>query len=294
MKEPIGIIGVGLVGSTLAGHLLTAGYPVIGYDILPSRCDTLEAMGGRVVDSPRSVSEESNRVFLSLMSTDIVSRVLNGPDGVLVSDGKPRYIIDTTTGDPDETTTLAQEMKSHNIFLLDAPISGSSEQIRKKDGVVMVGGDPGAFAQCEDLFQAIAKKYFYLGASGTGSKAKLASNVILGLNRLVLAEGLVFAEKLGLDLKAFLPLLKETPAYSCAMDVKGQKMIEDDFAPQSRIIQHHKDLDIILQYAKKLGQMLPLTKVHQEVLEQAITAGDGDFDNAAVINQIRRMANRQT
>jgi 3-hydroxyisobutyrate dehydrogenase-like beta-hydroxyacid dehydrogenase len=294
VKEPIGIIGVGLVGSTLAGHLLTAGYPVIGYDISPSRCDALEAMGGRDVDSPRSVSEESNRVFLSLMSTDIVSRVLNGPDGVLVADGKPRYIIDTTTGDPDETTTLAQEMKSHNIFLLDAPISGSSEQIRKKDGVVMVGGDPGAFAQCEDLFQAIAKKYFYLGASGTGSKAKLASNVILGLNRLVLAEGLVFAEKLGLDLKAFLPLLKETPAYSCAMDVKGQKMIEDDFAPQSRIIQHHKDLDIILQYAKKLGQMLPLTKVHQEVLEQAITAGDGDFDNAAVINQIRRMANRKT
>ena len=292
MKAPVGIIGIGLVGSTLARHLLNAGHPVIGFDIDATRCNTLEARGGKSVGSPRDVAEHSNQVFLSLMSTDIVKQVLKDSDGILEADNKPRYIIDTTTGDPDETVKLAQEMRAHNIFFLDAPISGSSEQIRRKEGVVMVGGDPGAFAVCEDLLKVIAKKYFYLGSSGTGSKAKLASNIILGLNRLVLAEGFVFAEKLGLDLKAFLPLIRETPAYSCAMDVKGRKMIEDDFTPQSRITQHHKDLDIVLEYAKKLGQLLPLTTLHQEILEHAVAAGDGDLDNAAVINQIRRMAIR--
>ena len=120
----------------------------------------------------------------------------------------------------------------------------------------------------------------------------LASNLILGLNRLALAEGLVLAEKLGLDQERFLDLLKQTPAYSRAMDVKGQKMIDQDFAADSRIKQHLKDVRLILQHAEKHGQELPLTNVHLDVLEQALSAGDGDLDNAAVINQIRRMADR--
>ncbi len=157
----------------------------------------------------------------------------------------------------------------------------------------MVGGDPDAYEACKDLFGTIAKRFFYVGPSGHGSKAKLASNVVLGLNRLVLAEGLVFAEKLGLDLETFLPLLKETPAYSCSMDVKGQKMVEGDFEPQSRIFQHNKDLEIILRYAGAAGQPLPLTQLHKEIIESAIEAGDGQLDNCAVIRQIRRLADSQ-
>ena len=134
----------------------------------------------------------------------------------------------------------------------------------------------------------LSEKVFYVGPSGSGSKAKLASNLILGLNRLALAEGLVFAEKLGLELESFLELLKVSPAYSVAMDVKGRKMLDKDFVPQSKIRQHHKDVSIILKYAEKVGQQLPLSRVHLDVLEKAIEAGDGELDNAAVIGEIRR------
>jgi 3-hydroxyisobutyrate dehydrogenase-like beta-hydroxyacid dehydrogenase len=103
-----------------------------------------------------------------------------------------------------------------------------------------------------------------------------------------LAEGLVFAEKLGLDPEAFLQILKKSPAYSVAMDAKGDKMINNDFTPQSRITQHHKDLSLILKYADTLGQDMPLTKVHFDIMESAIKAGDGDLDNSAVIREIRR------
>lgn len=292
MKEQIGLIGIGLVGTALAKNLLNNGFSVVGYDIVPDRCAALEKMGGISVSTGTEIAEKVNRVFLSLMSTEIVREALWGRAGLLQSEATPGYIIDTTTGDPDATVEIALQLEKRKTFYLDSPISGSSAQIQKLKGVVMVGGDRQAFESCQDLYHAIAEEFIYVGPSGSGSKAKLVSNVILGLNRLVLAEGLVFAEKFGFDLDSLLGLLKKTPAYSCAMDVKGKKMVEGEFTPQSRIIQHFKDLEIVLTYAQKLKQPLPLTQLHQNILKKAIDAGYGDLDNAAVIQQIRCMANR--
>lgn len=289
MKETIGLIGIGLVGTALAENLLVHDFDVLGFDIVEEKRLLLERLGANVVSSPQEVAMQANRIILSLWNTGVVTEVVEGPYGLLQAESRPRYIIDTTTGDPEQTEALAQRLSEQKLSFLDATISGSSQQIRHREGVFMVGGDETAFNACRDLFEATAKKYFYIGPSGSGSKAKLASNVILGLNRLVLAEGLVFAEKLGLDLKKFLPLLKATPAYSCAMDVKGQKMIENNFEPQSKITQHHKDLEIILEYAEKTEQDLPLTRLHKTILEDAIASGDGELDTSAVIRQIRRL-----
>lgn len=289
MKETIGLIGIGLVGTALAENLLTHKFDVVGFDIIEEKRRRLEQLGGRAVSCPREVAAYTNRIILSLWNTDVVREAIEGSDGLLQSANTPKYIIDSTTGDPDKTADLAQRLFEQGIDFLDATISGSSQQIRKREGVFMVGGNRAAFDTCNDLFEALAEKSFYVGSSGSGSKAKLASNVILGLNRLVLAEGLVFAEKLGLDLKTFLPLLKATPAYSCAMDVKGQKMLEKNFKAQSKISQHHKDLAMILEYAEKSGQELPLTALHKKILEDAIASGDGELDTSAVIKQIRRL-----
>ncbi len=289
MKETIGVIGIGLVGTALVENLVAGGFDVVGFDIVEGKRRHLEQLGGRAVSCPKEVAAYVNRIILSLWNTGVVREVIEGPAGLLQSANKPKYIIDTTTGDPAQTEVLAQRLFEQGVDFLDATISGSSQQIRKREGVFMVGGRKAAFDACRDLFETLAEKYFYVGPSGSGSKAKLASNVILGLNRLVLAEGLVFAEKLGLDLETFLPLLKATPAYSCAMDVKGQKMLDNNFAPQSKITQHHKDLDIILEYAEHTKQELPLTRLHKKILEDAIDAGDGELDTSAVIKQIRRL-----
>ncbi|MDH4241640.1 MAG: NAD(P)-dependent oxidoreductase, partial [Phycisphaerae bacterium] len=211
-----------------------------------------------------------------------------GPAGILEAKTPPKYIIDTTTGDPNETIALAKRLAKRQIHFLDATISGSSRQVRNKEAVFMVGGDKTAFETCRDIFQRLSEKVFYLGPSGNGSKAKLASNLILGLNRVALAEGLVFAGKLGLELQTFLEMLKATPAYSAVMDTKGKKMLNDDFTAESRIRQHHKDVSLILKYAEKAGQELPLSRVHLDALEKAIEAGDGDLDNAAIIREIKR------
>ncbi len=288
MTYKIGLVGLGLVGTAISERLLAEQFDVVGFDIAPAKCEHLERLGGKAVDTPAQVAEQTDRIMLSLPNTEVVLEVVEGTGGILESKSLPRYIIDTTTGDPDETAALAQRLAEKDIYFLDAPFSGSSQQVRNKEITFMVGGDKTACEKCTDIFQTLAAEIFYLGASGNGSRAKLASNLILGLNRLALAEGLVFARKLGLDPKAFLELLKVTPAYSAAMDIKGKKMLDGDFTTQARLSQHHKDVSIMLKYSEKLGQELPLSKVHLDVLKKAIEAGDGDLDNSVVIREIER------
>jgi len=287
-NETIGLVGVGLVGSALATQLLARGYEVVGCDIDPQRKRAVEEQGASAVDCPAALAESCDRVLLSLMNTAIVLEVVEGPDGLLSVDRAPNCIIDTTTGDPIATSALAERLAGHGVDYLDATISGSSEQVSRREGTFMVGGDAEAFARHRDLLDCFSDRIYHLGPAGSGSRAKLASNLVLGLNRLVLAEGLVFAEGLGLDLEVLLEVLKNSPAYSVAMDVKGHKMIDGDFAPVSRVRQHLKDVELILAHARQAEQPLPLSSVHRELLVAAVAAGDGDLDNAAVIRQIRR------
>lgn len=284
----IGLIGLGLVGSEIGELLLAQAFDVIGFDVDGQKCVALQALGGRAAASPKEVAQAAQRVVLSLPDSDVVRDVVEGPDGIVRAERPPGYVIDTTTGDPDETIRLAWRLERGGIQLLDATISGSSRQVRDREAVFMVGGQEAAFEHCADVFKVLSDRVFYLGASGSGSKAKLASNLILGLNRLALAEGLVFADALGLDVPRFLDLLRASPAYSVAMDVKGEKMLREDFTPQSRIRQHHKDVTLILKYAQRANQELPLSQVHMDVLRQAMAAGEGDLDNAAVIREIQR------
>ena len=292
-RETIGLIGIGLVGTALAENLLAAGYQVIGFARSEASREKLVRLGGRAAAAPAAVAAEASRVILSLPDSDVVDQIVSAPGGLLAAGSGLRLVLDTTTGEPERTEALAARCAARGVLFADAPISGSSEQIRRRQGVVLVGGERAAYDACLDLIRAVADRHYYLGGPGSGSRAKLASNLILGLNRLALAEGLVFAERLGLDLPAFLEMLKTTPAYSCAMDVKGEKMLRGDFAPQSKVTQHHKDLRIILEYAAKAGQELPLASLHKDILEQAMAAGEGDLDTSVVLQWLRRMRRRE-
>jgi 3-hydroxyisobutyrate dehydrogenase-like beta-hydroxyacid dehydrogenase len=287
-SKTIGVVGLGLVGTAAAEVLLARGFHVVGFDIDHTRRAHLSTLGGRAATCAREVAQAAARVLLSLPDTKVVVEAVEGPHGLAQAEKPPHYIIDTTTGDPQETVNLAQRLQGRGIHLLDATISGSSDQVRRREALFMVGGDQAALEHCADILGALSEKVIYLGSSGSGSKAKLASNLVLGLNRLALAEGLVFAERLGLDLGSFLKLLKASPAYSVAVDTKGEKMVRQDFSPQSRIRQHHKDVSLILKYAHEAGQELPLTQIHLDILEQALAADEGDLDNAVVIREIAR------
>jgi 3-hydroxyisobutyrate dehydrogenase-like beta-hydroxyacid dehydrogenase len=280
-KSPVGVVGLGLMGTAIAERLLEQGYPIHVWNRTPEKARLLLERGAVWSDNPVAVCD---RVVISLYSSDIVASVVDQMAGGL----RPgQYLIDTTTGMPEETVSLGQRLSKRGINYLDAPISGSSEQTRRGEAVVMVGGDKPAFDACADLWPVLGKKVLHTGPSGTAAKMKLVTNLVLGLNRAVLAEGLAFAGFIGVEPAAALRVLRETPAYSYAMDVKGQKMVERDFSVQARLSQHLKDVKLMIEAAASVGKSLPLSQTHREVLERAVEAGLGELDNSAIIEVLR-------
>lgn len=278
----VGMIGLGLMGTALTERLMEAGYCVWVHNRTRQKADALVARGAYWSDNPML---QCDRVLISLYTTDVVEEML----GRLAAGLRPGLIlIDTTTGEPEQTARLGAQLAAQGVQYLDAPISGSSEQTRRGEVTAIVGGPPEAYAACQDLFTCCAAKSIHAGPWGSGAKLKLVSNLVLGLNRAALAEGLVFAQALGLAAEATLEVLLNSMAYSRIMDTKGRKMIDGDFRTQARLSQHLKDVRLMLAAASGARQPLPLTEVHCQLLEAAEAAGFGDADNSAVI---RAMAN---
>jgi 3-hydroxyisobutyrate dehydrogenase-like beta-hydroxyacid dehydrogenase len=282
----VGLIGVGLVGSALAARLADAGFSVGAYDVNPSFREAIRGFPIRIASSASDAAASAPIILLALPDTSATETVIEDiAPGLLAG----AILIDLSTNDPDRIASLATTLAARGIHVIDAPLSGSSAQIRAGNAVAIAGGDRRAFDDASAVFNAISRHAFHLGPSGSGHRAKLATNLLLGLNRAVLAEGLVFAEALGLDAASFLALARVTPAYSRAMDVKGEKMIAREyFPPESRIRQHRKDVALMLDAASRLGCALPLTEAHAALLDGAIAAGDGDLDSAAIVEELRR------
>jgi 3-hydroxyisobutyrate dehydrogenase-like beta-hydroxyacid dehydrogenase len=278
--DPVGLIGLGLLGAALAERLLRAGFPVIGHDLHPDRRRDFAALGGEIAGSNPDVARRCRRVLLSLPDSRAVSAAVAellphlSPDALL---------IDTTTGDPTETALLAEELAGHRIAYIDATVGGSSEQARQGDVIVLAGGAAEHVADARDILDAFARRVFHVGPCGSGARMKLALNLVLGLNRAVLAEGLSFARACGLDPALALEVLRDGPAYARVMDTKGQKMLTGDFSPQARLAQHLKDVRLILDAATLRSAKAPLSQVHAEMLQSLVDAGCGELDNSAVI-----------
>ncbi len=287
-NAPIGIVGLGLVGRAIAQRLLKAGLTVIGFDVQASARAALGGMGGEVAASTGEIGRRAGCVLLAVFDTADVLQVLERDAGLLGAEHRITTVIDCSTGEPVALAALAARLAQRGIAFIEAPLSGSSQQIAAGDATQLLGGAADAIAACEPVLGLIAQRRIHVGPAGMAARAKLATNLVLGLNRAVLAEGMVFAQTLGIAPQTFLELVLATPARSAAAEVKGPLMVAGEFAPQSRIRQHLKDVDLMLESARQSGQLLPLSETHARLMRDAIAAGDGDLDNAAIILQLRR------
>lgn len=286
MAAPVGIFGLGLIGNALAGRLYAAGHPVMGHDPDPERALLLADAGGLAVvagdvwSAPLILSA----VFDSAQLGDLIAAAPAGTGSLLVS---------MSTCDPDDMAPLAARAAGKGLALVEACISGTSKQLAEGTATLLLGGEDAALDRLEPLLPTLAARHFRVGAIGNGNRAKLAINLVLGLNRAALAEGLVFAEALGLDAGAFLHVAQNSAAASDVMRQKGAAMTQRDFAPLGRIAQSHKDFSLIRAAAagKGLGG-LPFASTYLAMMEDCLAAGEGDLDNAAILNAVERAAQK--
>jgi 3-hydroxyisobutyrate dehydrogenase-like beta-hydroxyacid dehydrogenase len=284
MKDAVGLVGLGLVGRALAHRLSSAGCTPIGFDRRAPACAEFAQGGGRVAASLPELGTHCEHVVLAVFDTAGVLEVVEG----LLGSTTLRAVIDCSTGDPDALQALAARLADRGIDFIEAPLSGSSQQIQQGSATMLLGGEPAVLQRHGALLEAMSPQRIVVGGPGMGARAKLATNLVLGLNRAALAEGMVFAERIGIAPDAFLKLVLATPARSDAALAKGERMVRGDFEPQSRIHQHLKDVNLMLEQAAAARQRLPLSEVHAALMRAAVAAGDGELDNAAIILQLRR------
>ncbi len=280
MNTRVGLIGLGLMGSAFAERMLEAKVQITGWDIEADKRNSLLKLGGKPARSANEVFESSEVVVLSLPNDRIVNEVL--------SSARDRFhdrafIIDTTTGDPEGAIRHATWLGELGVHYIEATVSGSSQQLRMGQAMGMVSGKTDAIDPLRPLLERLLGQFIVTGSVGSASKAKLLSNLVLGLNRAALAEGLHFAKILGIDSDAALKLLRSTMAYSRIMDTKGDKMVREDFSVQAKLSQHYKDVQLMLDAASKNESYLPLSEAHFKMLKHAMDLGYGDSDNSALI-----------
>jgi len=276
----VGIVGIGLLGSAIADRLLRANFVVSGYDSDASRLNSFAKHGGRSVKDACEVIRESPLVIFSLPSSRSVTELV----GDLKSEFQPgQIVIDTTTGDPEQMIAIGRSLADIGVEYVEATVAGSSSQMREGEATLLVGGKTEIVDQLTPILEKLTDKHFHLGPLGSASRMKLVHNLVLGLHRAVLAEGLMFAKGLGIEPTDALQILRQTPAASTVMETKGQRMVSGDFSPQARLSQHLKDVRLILDESKRKSCKTPLSELHRQLLEAAEELGLGDLDNSAII-----------
>jgi len=284
----IAVIGLGLMGSVLSEHLMEQGHTVIGYDPVEDRRDEHAARGGEVAADEAAAVAEAEFALLSLPNSLIMKEVC---EPIAASAPRGLLVIDTTTGDPEDAIWAEGRLGQAGIGYVDATVSGNVPMVARHDAIFMIGGTDESAATAGAILSPLGRAVYHVGAVGAGSRVKLVVNHVLSINRTAIAEGLAVAEKTGLDTATVLDVLRDSAAYSKAMDIWGDRMVEaDHWPPGSRVRQSLKDSRVINEHAERVGASHEVVAQVRKALEEAVATGLQDADNSAIMELMRRRA----
>jgi 3-hydroxyisobutyrate dehydrogenase-like beta-hydroxyacid dehydrogenase len=287
----LAVIGLGLMGSRMARQLAHHGFRIRGFDPDTDRMAELAAQGGEPAGSPAEAVAGCWAALLSLPNSDVSREVCLGDDGISSSGASGLMVYDTTTGRPEDAVNIASGLHDVGITYCDTTVSGNGEIAERGELVVMVGGPADAYQRGVPVFEAVGRSHHHVGPVGTGSTMKLLVNHALTIHRMALAETLVVAEMARLDLDSTVAVLRDSLAYSKAMDVWGDRMISGDHEPPfARLRQSSKDARLIVEQARALGAPVDLVDVVAAELSEGEAGGIGDLDNSSIIEVVRRRA----
>ena len=285
----LGFVGIGYMGRPIARRLLESGFKLTAYDRDHSKTGELIRHGGSVAQSVSGLSSSCNVVLSCVPSDEAVLDIYRGPEGAFAHAQSGSVVIDMSTVYPETSRGLSRLGSERGVEVLDVTISGSTPTAENGLLTLFGGGDKACFDAAESIFRVIAKKYFYLGPSGSGATMKLVVNTLLGIGMQAIAEAVALGEKAGLDRNRLLNVLSETAVVAPAHVGKLERAIRSDYSPQFPIRLMNKDFGLILNLAAAVGARMPAAGAAFEInARQADEGTEQDF--SAVILQMEKRA----
>jgi 2-hydroxy-3-oxopropionate reductase len=283
----IGFIGLGIMGTPMAHHLLNAGHTLH----VRTRSQVPAALSAaHVCATNADVARAADIIFLMLPDTPDVQTVLFGKDGVAEGLSQGKIVVDMSSISPMETKTFAQQINALGCEYLDAPVSGGEVGAKAASLTIMVGGSEATFNTVKPLFDLMGKNITLVGGNGDGQTTKVANQIIVALNIAAVGEALLFASKAGADPAKVRAALMGGFASSRILEVHGERMIKRTFDPGFRIALHQKDLALALTGAKALGVSLPQTASAAQLMQACASNGWGQLDHSALVKSLELMA----
>jgi 2-hydroxy-3-oxopropionate reductase len=283
MSEPVGFIGLGVMGAPMARNLVAAGYDVVVHNRSPAPREALAAVGARAVDSAADVAREAPVVITMLADDRAVREVVCGPDGLLDVAAPGSLLIDMSTATPALSRELAALGAGRDVRVLDAPVSGGDVAAREGTLSIMVGGAAQDVERARPLFDALGSGVVHVGPAGAGQVVKACNQLLVAITIAGVSEALVLGSKLGVAPETLLDVLSRGTAGNRVMEVKRANLLGHAFVPGFKVDLHHKDLEIVLSSASEHDVGLALTGLVQQMFNELRAQGRGGEDHAALL-----------
>ena len=287
----IGFIGLGIMGTPMALHLVEAGHQLYVHTrgAVPA---ALVATSAVACAHAEEVARRAEVTFTMVPDTPDVEAVLFGDKGIaaaLPGDGARKVIVDMSSISPMATKAFAQKINALGADYLDAPVSGGEVGAKAASLTIMCGGDEAVFERVRPLFEKMGRNITLVGGNGDGQTTKVANQIIVALNIAAVGEALLFASKAGADPAKVRQALMGGFAASRILEVHGERMIKRTFAPGFRIQLHQKDLGLALQGARELGLALPQTAGAAQLMQVCAANGAAELDHSALVKALELM-----
>jgi putative dehydrogenase len=290
MAARVGIVGLGVMGSAMSGNLTAAGFTVVGFDVDPERMTAHARGGGEVADSAAAVADTVDTVVLSLPSVAALEAVVRG-DGALSGRRRDDLVVLETSTLPLEAKFFARDVLAPlGVEVLDCPLSGTGAQARVKDVIAYVSGEQAAATRVAPVLEGLARRHFYTGEFGNGSKLKYIANLLVTIHNLSTAEAFLLAQRAGLDERLMLEVIGDGAGASRMFQVRGPLMAERDYAdPTMRVELFQKDIEIIRRFAQSVHSPTPLFTLSAQFYEAAMAQGRAAQDPACVFAVLEQL-----
>ncbi len=282
-KTRIGWIGTGVMGSSMCGHLIAAGYRATVFNRTRSKAEALVARGAVLADSPKAVAEASDVVFTIVGYPRDVREVTLGPEGTLAGIRPEGVLVDMTTSEPALAREISEAAKAKGVFAVDAPVSGGDIGAKEARLSIMVGGEGPVVEALMPMFQAMGKTIVHQGPSGAGQHTKMVNQILIATNMIGVCEALIYGHKAGLDLGQVLQSVGTGAAGSWSLNNLGPRIIAGNFDPGFFVEHFLKDMGIALAEARQMKLALPGLALAEQLYRAVEARGDGRMGTQALM-----------